>query len=46
VIDGSAVEFAWEKYRGTRECEILMQTGSMTTIAINFCKYFLKSKGL
>lgn len=40
------IEMAWENWRGTREAEKVIEIGFFTTIAITFCKYYLRSKGL
>lgn len=38
------IELAWEKWRGTREAEHLIELGFFTTISLAFCRYFIKNR--
>jgi len=40
------IEFAYEQWRGTKEAEELIIFGYYTAIALHFCKFYIKSRGL
>jgi hypothetical protein len=40
------IEMAWEEFRGTTEGEKVCRLGYFTMVAITFCRYYIKTRGL
>lgn len=40
------IEMAWEEFRGTSEGEKVCSLGYFTMVAITFCRYYIKTRGL